>query len=218
MGGRILLEVEGSGRVYGQLTVLCWAGKTARNHRLWECLCTCGNKTYLEMSALTAGKVKSCGCLRHTQRGSVTHGAKVRGASPLLSRTFHIWSGMLQRCNNPTSAAYHRYGGRGISVDPYWSLFENFLADMGECPKGFSIERLENDDDYRPGNCAWIPRSSQKENTSKTIRVGYANKVWCLKRLCEHLEIAYMRTYKRFRKGVPLNDALDLAPNTVKEL
>jgi hypothetical protein len=71
---------------------------------------------------------------------------------------------MMQRCNSPNHPAYADYGGRGIRVCERWHSFVNFLVDMGEPPPGLSIDRINNDGDYEPGNCRWATRSEQMRN------------------------------------------------------
>jgi hypothetical protein len=71
---------------------------------------------------------------------------------------------MRQRCNNPNHATYSYYGGRGIKVCKRWDSFASFIADMGPCPSGFSIERVDNDGAYNPSNCVWIPMADQWKN------------------------------------------------------
>ena len=71
---------------------------------------------------------------------------------------------MVARCTNPKWHRYDRYGGRGISVCAKWRIFEAFLADMGIKPRGFTLERMDNDGNYEPGNCLWATRKTQARN------------------------------------------------------
>lgn len=92
-----------------------------------------------------------------------------------LSRTpeNQVWRDMKQRCNNPNAQRYDRYGGRGIKVCERWETFKNFYEDMGQRPgKGYSIERINNDGNYEPGNCKWATRAEQSRNTVLTKNAG----------------------------------------------
>lgn len=90
-----------------------------------------------------------------------SHGHAKHGAR---SRTYRSWEGMRSRCNNPTNARYQQYGGRGITVDPLWESFEHFLADMGECPLDYTIERVDNSKGYSKSNCKWASYTEQNKN------------------------------------------------------
>ncbi|MET7347444.1 hypothetical protein [Streptomyces mirabilis] len=125
-----------------------------------KCLCDCGTEHTVHRSDW-GKKVKSCGCLR---RESVT----THGMSD--SPTYSTWESMIQRCTNPRCKDYADYGGRGITVCQRWRTFENFLADMGVKPEGRSIDRIDNDGSYEPGNCRWATLSEQNSNQRRQAR------------------------------------------------
>ena len=169
---------ELTGKRFGKLVVVRREGSRL-NCALWLCQCDCGNSHLVVSQYLVAGKTVSCGCHKLALMAVATlrHGKT-------NTRTHSIWRGMTKRCRNPKTLAYDRYGGRGIKVCERWLSFENFLADMGEVPEGYSIERKNNDGDYEPGNCVWIPRGEQPLNTKVTrwITIGEETKplaVWC---------------------------------------
>lgn len=149
-----------TGKSFGRLTVVCLA---STNRYGWECLCICGSKTVVITASLRNGHTRSCGCL---QREAVTkHGFK---GTP----TWNSWRNMRSRCRDPHHISYSSYGGRGIKVCDRWNSFENFLADMGERPTGKSIDRIDNNGNYEPGNCMWSTPgeqiNKQRRRTRKT--------------------------------------------------
>lgn len=149
------------GQQFGRLTV------TSRSPRPrhWTCVCVCGAERSVYGPDLKTGKTKSCGCLR---RELVSAAHRTHGMS--RSPTYVTWTNMLARCTKATNRSYPRYGGRGVKVCPRWEKFDNFLEDMGVCPPGHTIERLDIDRGYEPDNCAWIPKAQQASNTCRTVR------------------------------------------------
>ena len=83
---------------------------------------------------------------------------------------YAVWQAMKQRCFNKNNQWYKSYGGRGIKVCERWNnSFKNFFKDMGECPKTMSLEREDNDGDYKPSNCYWASKSIQSTNQRKRV-------------------------------------------------
>jgi len=126
------------------------------------------------------------------------HGHASRKAKK--SRTYRAWESMRARCNYVRGKDYHNYGGRGIRVCERWNSFANFLADMGECPDGMSLEREDNNGNYEPGNCVWATHKAQCDNRRTCVMVEYQGRTQTIKRWCAELGLDYVRTYARIRE------------------
>jgi hypothetical protein len=90
------------------------------------------------------------------------------------TKTYRIWDGMIQRCTNPNSGSYKYYGAKGITVCDSWKLFENFLADMGECPDGYQIDRRLSKEGYYRDNCRWVTQQVNLLNQHETSKGNLA--------------------------------------------
>jgi hypothetical protein len=118
-----------------------------------------------------------------------------------VTKTFRAWQSMRARCYNKNNISYCNYGARGIVVCPEWLIFENFLRDMGECPPGYSLERINISENYVSNNCKWIPRTEQSKNRRGVHVVFYEGREWSAKDLATHLGITSRGIRRRIQRG-----------------
>lgn len=148
----------------GELTAVRMVGRQGHN-LLWECICVCGTTFNATASNIISGNTRSCGC--HKRKVS-SDALRTHGLSG--TRSHWIWQNMMRRCYDPKNSAYADYGERGIAVCERWHDMRNFYADMGERPKGRSLDRKNNDLGYSPENCRWSTSSEQNSNR-RSIRL-----------------------------------------------
>lgn len=177
-----------------------------------DCLCDCGSTKTVRMADLRYGGIQSCGCLkRETSRmtglANRRHGASASGRR---TTTYRSWESMKSRCLNPDDHAYNDYGGRGIFICQQWQeSFESFLIDMGERPKGTTIDRIDVNDGYYPGNCRWGSPSQQGRNKRNNRMVDFNGKAVPLAVVAEQTGIPYQRLHNRISKlGWSVEDAI----------
>ena len=156
---------------FGRLRVVAEAPNGKKNHARWLCVCDCGKETTVYARGLRKGTTKSCNCLQRelssiqSKARSTTHG---HASHSNRSREYNTWSTMKTRCLNKNYPKYNNHGGRGITICDRWRhSFENFLADMGPRPKNTSIDRIDVNGNYEPGNCRWATPLQQRHNQRK---------------------------------------------------
>jgi hypothetical protein len=176
-----------TGKRFNYLTISGYIG-----NGYWLCTCDCGKEKILKTSRITSDHTKSCGCI------AKLNALKHNGTG---SREYNIWTNLKARCLNPNNTAYKNYGGRGITVCENWkNSFENFINDMGLCPDGYSIDRVENDKGYNKENCIWNTSSNQALNRRSNYNIEYKNKTKPLKQWCNELNMNYAKTFARINK------------------
>ena len=161
--------IDLTGQRFGRLTVLDISHRLNRRI-IWRCICDCGKETRTATIAdLRSGNTRSCGCLSReiSSRVNLKHGHTSGGK---WSPTFRSWADMRTRCFNPNIKKFKNHGGRGITICDRWDDFQNFLSDMGERPSGLTLDRIDNDGNYEPGNCRWATWSQQNKNRRKFKR------------------------------------------------
>ena len=155
-----------AGQRIGRLTVIKQVPSASTNAR-WLCKCDCGNEITVLGTTLRRGESQSCGCYRadYWRKQQTKHGL-------CHTSVAHTWYGMRQRCNNKRHHAYKNYGGRGISVCPQWEKsFEAFYEYVSALPhygeEGRTLDRINNDGNYEPGNVRWATKKEQSMNRRK---------------------------------------------------
>ena len=156
------------GHRFSRLIVMSAAHSYKR--RVWLCQCDCGKQVTVRAGNLQSGNTRSCGCLQidRAKHSNTIHGHSRRSG---CSSEYRCWMEIRQRCENKNNHAYNRYGGRGIKVCKRWHTFTNFLFDMGRKLSPYhTIERINNDGNYEPGNCKWATYAEQNHNKRNLIR------------------------------------------------
>ena len=130
--------------------------RTAR----WHCRCVCGADRLVQARHLRSGRTKSCGC---RGKGGFTR-----------DKTYNAWCAMRQRCTNPSAPTWANYGGRGITVAPEWDDFNTFVRDVGVAPTPkHSLDRINSDGNYEPGNVRWANSRQQARNRRSTRLITF---------------------------------------------
>ena len=190
------------GQKFGRLTVIEDLGTKGRGEKYCRCLCDCGESVNIRQVSLIYGKTQSCGCLHNdllAQRNKETASLNGDSVNPKYKRIHQIWTGMKSRCFSPNNTNYHLYGGRGITVCDEWLIWQNFRdwALNNGYQEDLTIDRIDGNDIYRPGNCRWATYEEQGNNTSKNKRITYKGRTQTLSEWCKELNLDYHRTKAR---------------------
>jgi hypothetical protein len=204
------------GALFGRLTVVAegpgYTRPSGRSERTLICECSCGRAKEVLLSHLRTGAIRSCGCLRNeeTRKRVTTHGGTAGKKAGYLYRA---WTKIKSRCHIPNNKDYSIYGGRGISVYPEWiNNFATFrdwvLRELGPRPAGCSLDRLDNERGYMPGNLRWATAKEQANNRRTCIKLGLNGRVQTATEWAEEYGLNPGDLHKRLKRGLTLVEAL----------
>ncbi len=201
------------GKMFGRLTVQDGPFLKPPNERrrFYQCLCSCGNAALIADVSLLDGSTRSCGCLSAESRRDKSLRHRIHGGKDNLE--YFPYVAMTSRCENPRDKSYARYGGRGIRVFPEWrASFVRFMADMGPRPsRKHTLNRIDNDGNYEPGNVEWASADRQSRNRSNTRILRSAGLEMCLKDWGERLGVTPQTIRRRLKLGWTIDDAVSVS-------
>lgn len=188
-----------TGQRFGRLIAIKPAYK--KNRRIyWLCKCDCGNEKIVSGGHI--GKdTKSCGCL--SKELTIERNKNHRIHAMAKTRLYRIWSNIKQRCLNQKANHYDAYGGRGITMCDEWLAdFMNFYnwAMANGYREDLTIDRIDNNGNYKPNNCRWVTQYEQCRNTRRSIYITYKGKTQILKDWCTELKLNYQTIRGRINK------------------
>jgi len=169
---------------------------SGHTRRMWLCSCSCGDTRWRYASHVKSGKSGKC-----KKCANKTHGQS-------HTCEYKAWYAVLHRCTNPNSQWYRRYGGRGITVTPAWYVYENFLADMGCCPDGKSLERVDNSKGYSKDNCVWATQREQMANYSCNVQLTAFGRTQHVAAWAREFRLRHDTLSYRLKKGWAAEKAL----------
>lgn len=202
--GRPLIDIIG--QTFGTRTVLS-LNRTEKRGSFWNLQCSCGAVSVVRRDSIAATKAcKSCAVSETNTRHGMSN-----------TPTHRSWLAMLQRCDNPNTRDYSRYGGRGVTVCQEWRTFEVFLKDMGERPDGMTIDRIDVNGNYEPSNCRWASYKTQTNNRAVTRMVAANGQTLPLTEWSALIGIKPITLEKRIKAGWTDHDTINTPVMTSEE-
>lgn len=203
------------GQKFGKLTVVGRYANNKRGEARWDCLCQCGNRSHPTTNALKSGNSTSCGCTRveKLNKFSTKHNGAHTGKK---ERLYGVWRSIIVRCYDGKTPVYQSYGGRGIKMCDEWknsyaafrewaeSTGYNPFAKRGEC----TIERIDVNGNYDPGNCVWVSLKRQANNKRNNHYLFVNGERITTAEASEKYGIPYRRLLNRLNRGWSDEDAV----------
>lgn len=194
-----MTAINMAGKRFASVIGIRKVGISASRDLMWEFLCDCGVTFNATGYAVRCGRITTCPtCSRiRSATASTKHG---------MTETpeFSTWTDIQTRCHNEKSTSFDRYGGRGIIVCERWrAAFENFLMDMGPRPSAkHSIDRVDNNGNYEPGNCRWATVQEQANNKSNNVIIEIEGESKTLSEWARFYKTPYADVWRRYRSGI----------------
>lgn len=191
-------------KTFGKLTIIGYVGLNRYKKAIWKTKCVCGiEKDYLS-SDLQSGRIVSCGLCAKRENGKLRR-LPMRG-TPIYNK----WRKIMDRCYNKNCKAYYNYGERGIYVCERWKSFDLFFEDIGIPPKGYSLDRIDNDGPYSPENCKWATSKEQANNTRSNVILEFNGETKTLSQWAEKYNMSSAILGWRIRSGWTTDEALNI--------
>lgn len=184
-------------------------GMNGKPKTQWFCRCDCGTERWVFSDLLRRGGSLSCGCLARELVSS--RGIHHASHTPL----YGVWRSMIARCEDKNNSQYHLYGGRGIKVCSLWrKSFEAFRDDMGPKPTtSHSIDRIDNDGHYEPGNMRWATPREQAANLRKNVNLTHDGQTLCVSEWARRTGLREGTLRRRLKLGWDSDKALTTPPD-----
>lgn len=204
--GRKVIDM--TGYETGRIKVVKQAGKNKNGNILWRYECSCGGGGIATADAIR--RMKSCGCIRKENGKEIFHNYNITHGES-RTRIYIIWANMINRTSNKKNKSYKNYGGRGITVCEEWKdyltfkkwAFENGYSDT------LTIDRIENDKGYYPGNCRWADKETQNNNKQQSRKLEYKGETKSVEQWAKEYNINRSTLVNRINKGMSIKEALE---------
>lgn len=193
------------GMRFGNLLVIERA-KNRGTSAAWVCICDCGKRVIRSGGGLRLGQTFSCGCQR---REKLISRNILNAKGTTINPCYEAWRSMIRRCYEPSHSSYKDYGSKGITVCARWrNSFLDFMSDMGERPKGFTIERNDSTGNYEPSNCHWASYKEQASNRSNVRLINVNGRNLTIPDACAKFGVNTGTAHGRLRRGWDLLSAV----------
>lgn len=204
--------IDLTGQVFGRLTVLERVKSTSTNYAIWMCKCSCGKTKIVRSCHLRSGTTTSCGCYQKEIASKVnsTHNSS-------KTRIYNEWSHMKKRCYWKNYKGRKYYADKGIEVCDEWKnsfeTFKNWALNNGYSDD-LTLDRIDINKNYEPGNCRWTNKFVQSNNRSINRIVEYHGEKGVYEGMCRKLNVNQTTIRSRMKKGYSFEDAVDMFQKT----